>query len=653
MDRKFFIYTEIFEIENLANEIAKDTKFLEEWIKENILLKSFMDGLDKIERNFNVRGLKDKNKALFVIDNLEDVFGIINEILNIELPIQNPNYKLSYKIAIESRDIEKEKVEEGEIFKILKDIADLYEKYKRERNEKIETFICITDEFSMQLDYYDNQKCREIYYDGKKIKILPIEIIKNNLKIFEFLKKIGKSWNEYLCSIDKIFVPPDNYDEIKEKLEKERIVIIYGEKGYGKTYTSIRLLFEYYNKGHILKFHLIETNNNGLMEKIINVKEIKKSFSPGHISLFEASLYNIEEEQKELLNKNINFLHNLLKDINDIFVIISLDVSLENFNKEEFSGIPTIQITYNDEKKKEIFEKWALMKNWKFENEEIKNFIFENIKNLTPLGIHDFIDATKNLKSKEELKEKIQIYSDPSNAFANEIINKCKLGFTDEIVFLSYMFVSQSFRIHFVKRMCKKFNLNFENIIKNENKITSEIFLGKKILKFSHPSYYDSINYLIDNENFMKIFCNVLKQLAKTRYAAYAVIKIVKEKFDKIPEDVIKEMLLELSKNEDLIYDIVDIIIENFEILGKYAELKNLLLEYSKNKYAGYVGKIIVKNFEKMPIEIKEILFKISENEYIAGDIATEIAARFESLPEDVRNLLFKFSENENTASGV
>lgn len=65
--------------------------------------------------------------------------------------------------------------------------------------------------------------------------------------ISSFLEKIS-SYDFWYQRIDDLYVAPLEYDEIKDALDKSRIVFITGTKEYGKTYTAIKLLWEYYRK---------------------------------------------------------------------------------------------------------------------------------------------------------------------------------------------------------------------------------------------------------------------------------------------------------------------------------------------------------------------------------------------------------------------
>jgi hypothetical protein len=69
-------------------------------------------------------------------------------------------------------------------------------------------------------------------------------------KVYDFLEIIGKPGSKSYDRIDRLYVPPKEYDDIKKLLFEKQIVFITGTAEYGKTYTAVRLLWEYFMKGY-------------------------------------------------------------------------------------------------------------------------------------------------------------------------------------------------------------------------------------------------------------------------------------------------------------------------------------------------------------------------------------------------------------------
>src|SRR5205823_100840 len=65
-------------------------------------------------------------------------------------------------------------------------------------------------------------------------------------KFNNFLGEIGKSGSLLYDRFEDVYVAPIEYEEIESNLKKYRCVFITGTPEYGKTYTAIKLLWEFY-----------------------------------------------------------------------------------------------------------------------------------------------------------------------------------------------------------------------------------------------------------------------------------------------------------------------------------------------------------------------------------------------------------------------
>ncbi len=139
-------------------------------------------------------------------------------------------------------------INETEVITFLKDdiIHPYREYYKTKHGTKIkETFVVLTKEIFEEIK--SQIPCQEISYN-KHFFIADINKIQQQCKIYEFLRKINGG--SLYDRIDDLYVPPVEFEEIKKILKRDRFVIITGTPEYGKTYTAIRLLWEYYNDGY-------------------------------------------------------------------------------------------------------------------------------------------------------------------------------------------------------------------------------------------------------------------------------------------------------------------------------------------------------------------------------------------------------------------
>ncbi len=59
-----------------------------------------------------------------------------------------------------------------------------------------------------------------------------------------------------------------------------------------------------------------------------------------------------------------------------------------------------------------------------------------------------------------------------------------------------------------------------------------------------------------------------------------------------------------------------------------------------RNEAAEWVVWAVARNFGKLPEDVRNLLFKLSEKDAAAGAVAWAVAKNFDKLPEDIRNKL-------------
>ncbi|GAH75237.1 unnamed protein product, partial [marine sediment metagenome] len=87
-----------------------------------------------------------------------------------------------------------------------------------------------------------------------------------------------------------------------------------------------------------------------------------------------------------------------------------------------------------------------------------------------------------------------------------------------------------------------------------------------------------------------------------------------------------------------------------------YDEIFIILLKYlaGKEETVRDVVSAIIDNFDKLPENIRQILFTLAKKDEAAGVVAFAIIDSFDELPEDVREqLLLTLAENDEAAGGV
>ncbi|HHT9126326.1 MAG TPA: hypothetical protein ACFYD6_10985 [Candidatus Brocadiia bacterium] len=510
---------------------------------------------------------------------------------------------------------------------------------------------------------------------AKEFYSSPVTFIKRELKISDFLEEIHQSRSDYSGAlIDKIFVPPDEFNEIERELKNNKFVIITGTAGYGKTYTALRLLWERYNEGYIPRW--VSGKEPRQREEgrdlLANIDVLLK---PRHIIYFEDPFGKTKYERSDDLKGRINFIIDSVKSKEDVYVILTSRKDVfEEFEKESYSieeikkfekELNIINPSYSYEKKKKILEKWAEEKEctW-LRDEKLKDVVFQSLDDRerlpTPLSIHDFAIATEKIKEGRELEQKVKTYSKAvEKAFADEIIGLYESGRKDKALFLSFIFVSQYFEVDFVKQLYEKLKKenfeDFEKILKEEHrvKIGKLLLAENRTLEFSHPLYFNALAYILGHAGCKNIFCEVLKELSHhTAVVGYVSWSVV-ENFVKLPEDV-RNLLFELAEKDEAGMAVAWAVARNFDKLPEDV-MGKLLLKLSENAQAGwYVAWALVGNFNKLPENARGLLFKLAEKKEAAGGLALAIVNNLDMFSRDVGyNLLFKLSENDAAVGAI
>ena len=288
-------------------------------------------------------------------------------------------------------------------------------------------------------------------------------------------------------------------------------------------------------------------------------------------------------------------------------------------------------------------------------------------------------DIEKEDKLKEKIKEKSK---ETAKAFAEEIKNMTD----DKLLFLSFPFISDNFKVEFVRatyqELVKELNLEdaweFDRVLDwfKDDKIninpnapfylrtpreTSQFKDNKystndEGIKFSHSSYSEALPYLLVEEGYITrinraIFSELLFKLAEKDKAAGAVASAVANNFDTLPEDV-RNLLFKLAEKDIVAWEVAYAVAANFDKLPE--DVRNLLFKLAeKDKAAWTVAFAVVANFDKLPEDIRNLLFKLAEKDKAAWAVALAVTANFDNLPGDVRNLLFKLAEKDNAAWAV
>ena len=684
--KRYLIFLDILGFYQLPKLIAKETNIEDRKIR--------VDFLNVI--NGRIALLKDKDYILdeyngtdnwiLVTDEINKVFLSIYEILEHNTGYKNYK-KIPIEIAIGTVEYDnwvkydgKNLIVENETIEFLKtSICKRYcDWFKEIHGKSIQsTYILLTESFFEGLDSFDKHNLPEMYFDQtedeKKYEFVAAEIdeFKKRGKILKFMEVINHSGDKQLSWLDKIYVPPLEYPEIVRTLKEKRIVFITGTPEFGKTYTAVKLLWDYYNLG----YDPLWIDGEEAIDRI----EVRKRFyeasdvKPGRIVYFEDPFGKTIYEKRESLEREIGMVIEGMKNVLNVYVVItSREEVFKEFEKENLSGTQLKDFeeklnikrpSYDDHKRNLILLNWAKAENCKWLQ---NNYLTSKILNLidddkilpTPLNIKAFTIASSNIDDEKKLNEIIKEKSkETSKAFAKEITHMA----IDKILFLMFPFISERFEIGFIRviydELLEELNLesawNFEKVInwfKND-----KINIKDNKVQFSHSSYREAVNCFLFDDNYSHnksslIFGRLMIKLCQWDEIAKDVLWVVSLNFNNIPEDLRNDLLLRFNENKITMWNYSWCIAFNFDIIP--ASLRNMILEkiYKEYESVWSLLSIIKDHFGLVPEFLREkIIFHLSKIDEVMEDVLQILFEHFDDINEDLRNiLLLKFAKNKH-----
>jgi hypothetical protein len=606
--KKYLIYLDILGFEGLAEEMAKKTGFEEDVLRQNYLSDPVEKEIEEIKRegiqiSKGISEIEGSDNYVLIFDDIQTAFELVGKLTTIKISHRDYGV-IPLEVALGTKEIDRGievcPINRKEIIKFLKeDVINPYRSYYKNKNDETikETFVLFTQEFFDDLEPLDKKYCERISYN-KIFFVADLEKIRQRARVFEFLEKIGYSGSKWYGRIDEVYVPPSEYEDMARTLKEKRILFITGTPEYGKTYTAVRLMWEFYNRGYEPRW-----NTGGELAERIEVRrkleDIRAELKPGRIIYFEDPFGKTGYERRESLEREIGTTIDSVEQVEDVYVVItSREEVFKEFEKEKLSAkelkdfeekLNIKNPSYDYEKRREILLDWAEEENCKWcGNGDEKTLP-------TPLSIRDFVVATSDIEKEDKLKEELKEKSmETARAFAEEIKNMTD----DKILFLSFPFICDYYTVEFVRTMyqelVEELNLKdawgFDRVLDwfKDDKIDSS---GNHI-KFSHPSYSEALEHLLAENGHIT----------------------------RINREIFSKLLFELSE---------------------------------KDEAAWAVAQVVASYFDELPDDVRNLLFKLSENDEVSVDVAWAVASYFDELPDDVRNLLFKLSEKDETSIGV
>lgn len=682
MAKKFLIYFDILGFEKLAIEIAKKSGFKEDVIREDYLsnpLEKRIKQLTKEKYTFS-KGLSEiegSDNYLILVNDILTIFKLVGEFSQIQIP--HKDFKnIPLEIAIDSiridEEVEVELKNRKETIQFLKsDIVNPYRKYHTNNiGELKETFVLLTKKIFNELGSLDKKSCEYIKYETKDFYIFDLKKIRQKFEISKFLKKIKYTDNKLYERIVDVYVPPIEYKDMEKTLRVKRFLFITGTREYGKTYTAVKFLWEYYKKGYEPKW----IKGDEPLERLEvrkRLESIDLELKPRHIIYFEDPFGKIKYERRENLEREIGTLIDTVNQVDDVYVIVtSREEIFKEFKKEALSTkelekfeqkISIKKPSYDQNKRIKILLNWAEAEGCKWlENYTIKKSILKLMENegilSTPLSMKDFAITTVKTENKDELIRLIHEKSmETSKQFAQEIMHMKH----DKLLFLSLIFIPNKIEIDLAEKKYNelkiKLNLDqpweFTRLLNWFKK--DKINLHEKKLEFSHPSYYGAFSYLlVEEENSVnkEIFSKVFHELSEHNKIAAYVASIIVFYYNILPTNV-QEILFRISGKLVKQHIIFGIIQRYYELPENVREFLFKLIEKKDDQidevlnYSFAIGAIIPR-YNIFPKKIKDIVTKAIEKDHLVAFVVLgTLIKNFDSIPAKIRNKFIKIFESK------
>jgi hypothetical protein len=719
MQECFLIWIDILGFDSLPREIHEEKGVEERKVRADFI-KILQEKVDSIEAKGLILGKNygEKDDWLLVADSMNAVFRVISEILE-----HNTGYEGHERIPLEigvgvgdydrwARFVGTELVVENSTIDVLKTkIIGYYHKwYERNNKRKIKsTFVVLTESAFDRLEPLDKEMCSRIEckHGGKK-KGAPVFFhasvagIQWRGRVFDFLERIEHSGSKWYDRIDRVFVPPVKYKDIIKTLEEDQIVFIVGTPEYGKTYTAVRLLWEYFCKG----YEPIWAKGGELSQRMRareRLEEIENELRPPCVMYFEDPFGSSAYEGRSGLEREIGTIIDYIQTAKNVKVVVtSREEVFKQFKKEHSSFVELEKFekklnmkshSYDHQKRRKILTSWAKAKGCKWLQDDMLRKAVEKSVNegmlATPLSIRDFVASTINVTKIDELRKKLEEKSiESSRSFAKEIAGMSD----DKVLFLSFPLIADYpvdlvalGYVKAVKELDIKDSWDFEEVLNwfEDDKVT--VSEGK--VGFSHSSYVEAMNYLLFEkgrphrikdifsrlllclgesdsrfarciprviaENFDSLPRNVgdlLRKLAENDLVTWSVARAVAENFCKLPEDI-RNLLAELAKKDSGAAECVaQHVARNFDNIPR--RIRNeLLFSLTKRRETRVVGKmlwVIAENFRKLPRYITDRFVVLAKREDMAENTAKAVARYFNELPENVRDLLGELATKDS-----
>jgi hypothetical protein len=371
---------------------------------------------------------------------------------------------------------------------------------------------------------------------------------------------------------DAVYVPPMEYHDIEETLLQNRCVIISGTAENGKTFTSVKLLWEIHKMGY--KIWYVREGAHNSDDLVTGLTEQRESLRKS-VVYFEDPVGQTHYTANRKFEDNILGITGALKGL-DVFLIVTMREDIYyKFNpigKDDLRKfLKRIGIhSYDYDKRKKILRQWASVMNcpW-LRDRNFLQIIDKELKgeyNLpTPLNIKDFARETREHDSISDSVQIQKILRDISRRtperFAREIKEMLDTDRRAEALFLCFPFFSSWFPAGYVKS-------KYLELVNEVLQVVDDDFIFERVgstfkdkveiseyVRYVHASYLGALPLALTDQNDIptqfntKIFRNVALKLSKNGMARLDVAKTIADNIELLTDDM-KELLINILGRE-------------------------------------------------------------------------------------------------------
>ena len=424
--------------------------------------------------------------------------------------------------------------------------------------------------------------------------------------------------------INDLFVAPNQYDVLVQKLKENKLVFITGEPHIGKTYTALYILYSFYmKKGYLPKWYRFEQRSNWLDMLINDASQLLK---PNQIIYFEDPVGKKDYEYSSFVAK----LGSIISDIKNhnclvIFTSRELPYTSLKYDTESIDNpdnyifkMKETSPTYTKEKMKKILEKYTNLHNPKWrDNVTIYQKVLNGLNN--PHNIEYFVKRTVNVTSEQELLKEITISKEIIKAFANEIgsmsIQESLFVLTNYLIGFSEFADPKKYYTEVMNRLpipIQKIDHWRYCLKKFDGCIISRSY--SNIIQYTHPSYEEAIEFSIrTNIDINLLFERIIEVTIRINNPKYdfMLTKVLMRNYSSLKNSrIISNYVLNPVDGEQIIESVTGIVnnFELFDVSDAIKILKTLLLNsrIHINSHIGErAGKILFRIYPSLDINLK------------------------------------------------